>query len=302
MPLRLPSEIVVESLLPALRSKLARALSRRGLTQQQIADRLGISQPAVSRYVHGRVDVDPELADDPQLARTVDRLADGLAEDRIDDVEALAEVVGLVRSYVDRGPICRLHEEAMPSLQGLGCDLCVRGGGEAMLAERDVLKTVRRAVRRLQQVPGVADHVPNVGTNVGTCLPGAERVDDVAAIPGRIYVVHDRVQVPAAPEFGASRHVADVILAAHAVDADVRGALNVATSDALLDAVTEAGLDAVAFDAGYEARRDRLTAAFQERGVPDVAYHEGAFGVEPIAYVLGQDAVDAVERVETLAV
>ncbi|MFB6156648.1 MAG: thiamine-phosphate synthase family protein, partial [Haloferacaceae archaeon] len=30
-------------------------------------------------------------------------------------------------------------------------------------------------------------------------------------------------------------------------------------------------------------------------GVPRVAYHEGAFGIEPITYVLGETAVDAVE-------
>ena len=30
-------------------------------------------------------------------------------------------------------------------------------------------------------------------------------------------------------------------------------------------------------------------------GVPAVCYHEGAFGIEPISYVVGASAVDAVE-------
>lgn len=300
MPLRLPSEIVVDELLPALRSGLAQALSRRGMTQEQIAEILGVSQPAVSRYVHGRVDVAPELADDPQLARTVDDLADRLADDRIDEVDLLAEVMQLVGSMEDRGPVCRIHEREMPALEGLGCDLCVQGHDSAVIAERDVLAAVRRGVRRLEQIPGVARHVPNVGTNLGVCLDGADRADDVAAIPGRIYVLRDRLQVPAAPEFGTSRHVADVVLAAHAADAGTRAATNLATSEALLSAADELDLDAVAFDADYDGRRDRLRDTFEERGVPDLAYHEGAFGIEPIAYVLGGGAVDVVERVETL--
>lgn len=300
MPLRLPDEIVVDELLPALRSGLAQALARRGMTQEAIARILGVSQPAVSRYVHGRVEIAPELADDPQLDRTVEDLADRLAHDRIDEVDLLAEVMQLVASMEDRGPVCRIHEREMPALEGLGCDLCVQGQDSAVIAERDVLAGVRRGVRRLRQIPGVVDHVPNVGTNLGMCLSGADRADDVAAVPGRIYVRHDRLQVPAAPEFGASRHVADLILAAHDADPATRAAINLATSEPLLDAADALDLETTAFEPDYEGRRRRLRSTFEADGVPDLAYHEGAFGIEPIAYVLGGDAVDVVERVEIL--
>jgi predicted fused transcriptional regulator/phosphomethylpyrimidine kinase len=34
--------------------------------------------------------------------------------------------------------------------------------------------------------------------------------------------------------------------------------------------------------------------------VPRIVYHEGAFGIEPITYVLGTSAVDAVETATAL--
>jgi predicted fused transcriptional regulator/phosphomethylpyrimidine kinase/predicted transcriptional regulator len=294
--LRLPSEIVVDRFLPTARAMLAVALDERGFAQREIADRLGVSQAAVSGYLSGDRPVEERFADHERMEATVERIADGFAEGTMDDYEALAELLGLVRAFEDRGPICAVHEEEMPALEGLGCDLCVRGEDEVLRDERDVLGNVRRAVRRFENAPGVVEHVPNVGTNVAMALPDAADPTDVAAVPGRIHAMRGRVNVPGNPEFGASRNVATTLLAATTADRSVRGAVNLATSEALLDGARAAGVDPVVFDASYEDRDERLRALFADHGgVPRVVYHEGAFGIEPIAYVFGETAVEAVD-------
>jgi predicted fused transcriptional regulator/phosphomethylpyrimidine kinase/predicted transcriptional regulator len=299
VPLQLPSEIVVERFLPTARSLLAAELDERGFAQRDIADRLGVSQAAVSGYLADGPEGDERLLDDPRMTATIARIADGFDAGTMDDYEALAELLELVWAFEDRGPICAIHEEEMPALAGMGCDLCVRGRDIGVQAEREVLSNVRRAVRRFSNVPGIGAYVPNVGTNVGMALDGAVDETDVAAIPGRIHAMRGDVNVPANPEFGASEHVATVVLAAADADPSVRGAINLATDDALLAAAREKGLSTAAFDADYEDRRDRLEAVVAD-GVPRVLYHEGAFGIEPITYVLGADAADAVATVATL--
>ncbi|MDS0281972.1 thiamine-phosphate synthase family protein [Haloarcula onubensis] len=294
MSLRLPSEIVVEDVLPTLRALLARELADRGLTQEAVAGHLGVTQAAVSAYVSGDPDLEPRIADHPRTEATVERVAGGLASGEMDGYDALAEVLELVRAFEDRGPVCELHEEAMPGLAGLGCDLCVRGANPELRTERAVLDDVREAARVLATSPGVAAAVPNVGTNVGTALPDAAEIADVAAIPGRIYEMGGRVEVPANPEFGASEHVATTVLSAMAVDSERRGAVNLATDDAILAAAESRSLDRLAFEAGYENRGERLVERFEARGaVPDVLYHRGAFGIEPITYVLGETGAEA---------
>jgi len=294
MSLRLPSEIVVEDVLPTLRALLARELAAHGLTQEEVAGHLGVTQAAVSTYVSGEPELEPAIADHPRTEATVESVAAGLASGEMDGYDALAEVLELVRAFEDRGPICELHEEAMPGLEGLGCDLCVRGANPELRTERAVLDDVREAARVLATSPGVAAAVPNVGTNVGTALPDAAGVADVAAIPGRIYEMGGRVEVPANPEFGASEHVATTVLAAMAVDGDRRGAVNLATDDALLAAAESRGLDTMEFEAGYENRGERLVERFEaQEAVPDVLFHRGAFGIEPITYVLGETGAEA---------
>jgi hypothetical protein len=109
------------------------------------------------------------------------------------------------------------------------------------------------------------------------------------------------VLVPAEPEFGASRRVAGTVLAATAVEPDVRGALNLATSEALLSAASERGYDPLSFDASYENRAERLRSTFRDRGsVPRIVYHEGAFGIEPVTYVFGETAIEAADRAVSL--
>ncbi|WP_248515341.1 thiamine-phosphate synthase family protein [Salinarchaeum laminariae] len=302
MTLRLPEEIVAEQFVPTARAMLARELDDRGLTQQAIADRLGITQAAVSNHLNGKVEIAEPIAEHPRMVATVERIADGFADGSLDEVDALAELLTTVREFEDRGPICELHEQAMPALEGLGCDLCVRGTDEAVAAEREALAAVRRAARQLGATPDMAPLIPNVGTNVATAVPGAVEPADVAAIPGRLIRMRGRIEVPANPEFGASRNVASAVLAAMAVDPDVRGAINLALDESLLTAARDRGIEPIEFDPEYEDRCERLTALFEERGsVPTVCYHSGAFGVEPVCYVFGETAEEAVELAIDLA-
>jgi len=296
MTLQLPSEIVVERFLPTVRSMLAVELDERGLPQQEIATRLGISQAAVSKYLSGKQTGEKRFAEHPRMVETIEFIAEGFATGTMDDYEALSELLDLVRAFEDRGPICAVHEEEMPALEGMGCDLCVRGQDERLQAERDVLRNVRRAVRILSTTPAVVDHIPNVGSNVGMALPDPDSETDVAAVPGRVHAMRGGVNVPSNPEFGASENVARTILAVMTADASVRGAVNLKTSAELRAAAADNGLDAVAFDASYENRSERIRSLVTDRETtPSIIYHEGAFGIEPITYVFGETAVDAVE-------
>jgi predicted fused transcriptional regulator/phosphomethylpyrimidine kinase/predicted transcriptional regulator len=294
MSLHLPSEIVVERVLPTIRVCLAGELANRGMTQQEVAEHIGVSQAAVSKYISGDVAVEERIEDHPLTAKTVTRIAEGFASGQMDGYEALDELLALVRAFEDRGPVCELHEEVMPSLAGLGCDLCVRGTDERLAAERETLTDVRTAARILATASGMATYIPNVGTNVGCALPSANDATEVAAIPGRIYAIDGRVEIPANPEFGASRHVATVVLAAMSQDDGLRGAVNIATDDELLSIARDRGLDPMEFDAEYDDRNQRLQERFASREVvPRIIYHRGAFGIEPITYVLGDTAEDA---------
>ncbi|PSP67063.1 DNA-binding protein, partial [Halobacteriales archaeon QH_6_68_27] len=246
-------ELVVEAFLPTFRSMLADALRERGLTQSEVAELLGISQSAVSKYVHGDVERNDRLLTDRRMQDLVERLAEGLASGGMSRVQALVEAEVFVRQLEQGDLLAGLHEEAMPGLAEYGDDRFAVHDPDSPVREAErTLTSVRRGLRIVENTSGFAGLIPAVGSNLVEALPGAEGIEDVAAVPGRILDVKGSVAVPAGPEFGVSEHVASVLLAARAADSDARAALNVRYDPTLVAAFVEGGHTAVEFDAEAE--------------------------------------------------
>jgi len=293
-------EIVVEEFLPTFRSMLAEALRERGLTQTEVAASLGISQSAVSKYVHGEVERNERLLADDRMVDLVDRLAEGLATGETSRVQALVEAEVFVRRLERGDVLAQLHEESMPELAEYGADRFAIHDPESPVREAEqVLSSVRRGVRVLETTEGFADLIPAVGSNLVAALPGAEGIEDVAAVPGRILDLEGTTAVPAEPEFGVSEHVASVLLAARRHGSSARAALNVRYDPDLVATLEAGGHSTVEFDA--EADLDEaIGAALADDPDADVLYQTGGFGVEPVCYVLAADAPTAARTVREL--
>ena len=293
-------EVVVEAFLPTFRTLLAGELRDRELTQREVADLLGISQSAVSKYAHGEVDVNEELARDDRVRDLVGTLADGLASGEMSRVQALVEAEVLVRRLERGDVLARLHQAAFPPLAEYDGTFDVHDpDGELRTTER-VRSSVRRGVRSLEHASGFAALVPAVGSNLVEALPEATTIDDVAAVPGRILDVKGRATVPGDPEFGVSEHVASVLLAARAAGSPARAALNVRYDEPLVEALAAAGRTPVEFDAETPLET-AVEAALADAPEADVLYQTGAMGIEPVCYVLGADAGAVVETVQDVS-
>jgi predicted fused transcriptional regulator/phosphomethylpyrimidine kinase/predicted transcriptional regulator len=297
--MRFIEEIVVDEFLPTFRSMLAEALRERGLTQNEVAEVLGISQSAVSKYVHGDVSRNERLLADERVVGLIEEIADGLASGDMRPVQALAEAEVLIRRLEDGDVLAKLHEDAVPELADYEARVRIHNPDNELRSAERVLTALRRGLRQLENASGFAGLLPNVGSNLVACLPNADHVDDVAGVPGRIFDVKGRATIPGDPEFGVSEHVASVLLAARRNGSDARAAVNLRYDPALVATLSEAGHGAVEFEA--EAGVDQAVGdAVASKPDATVLYQTGGFGVEPIVYVLGEDVENVVERIRML--
>ncbi|WP_262175492.1 thiamine-phosphate synthase family protein [Haloarcula laminariae] len=292
--MRFIEEVVVDEFLPTYRSLLAEALRDHGLTQSEVADLLGISQSAVSKYVHGEVERNEQLLDHRGLAELVERIAEGLAGGEMSSVQALVETEVFVRELEQGGVLARLHEEAVPELADYDGEFTVHDPDSRLRAAERTLSSVRRGLSVLENTSGFATLIPAVGSNLVQALPDGEGIDDVAAVPGRILDVKGRATIPAEPEFGVSEHVASVVLAARKAGSPALAALNVRYDESVVESLEAAGHTAVEFDA-EEALEPAIAAALADDPEVDVVYQTGGMGVEPVVYLLGPDAVTVAE-------
>jgi predicted fused transcriptional regulator/phosphomethylpyrimidine kinase/predicted transcriptional regulator len=299
--MRFIEEVVVDEFLPTFRSLLAADLRERGLTQHEVAELLGVSQSAVSKYAHGDVTVNDDVASDERVQETVERVGEGLASGDVSQVQALVEAEVLIRRLSARGDVvASLHEEAMPALTEYEGDFRVHDPESEVRVRERVLSSVRRGVRMLEHASGFATLIPAVGSNLVECTPEATGVEDVAGVPGRILDVMGRTEIPADPEFGVSVHVASMLLAARDAGSSARACLNIRYDDDLVVDLEAAGYEVVEFDPEEESTTDALEPAVSERPDADVIYQTGGFGVEPIVYLLADTAPDAAEMARDL--
>lgn len=285
--MRFIEEVIVDSFLPTFRSMLAEELRDRGLTQNEVAGLLGISQSAVSKYAHGEIDRHDAVLSDSRVLDLVSRLGEGLAEGEMSRVQALVETEVLIRQLERGDLLATMHEASMPELSAHDGGFDVHDADSTLRTTERTLSSVRQGLRVLERTSGFATLIPAVGSNLVECLPGATDIDDVAAVPGRILDVKGRATVPTEPEFGASGHVATVLLVAREAGVDARAALNVAYAPEIIERLEATEHTTVAFDPETE-----LSTAIPESVDEqiDALYQTGGMGIEPAVYLLGPDA------------
>jgi len=175
-----------------------------------------------------------------------------------------------------------------------------------------VVENLRRAGELLESSTQAFRLVPEVQMNLVMALPHASDPSEVAGIPGRIVKVGEGVKASSCPRFGASRHLASAILTAMEVDPRFKAAMNIRYSPLAIEVCRGLGLKISSYDRGEEPESVKkieggtipwgTRTAIEKIGcVPDVVYHLGDWGKEPMISVLGRSAVDVVEKALKIA-
>jgi len=168
-----------------------------------------------------------------------------------------------------------------------------------------VIKNLNYAIHLLKKMD--FDDLPEVGSNIAEGLILPKNYKDIAALTGRIiknklggiYIVGD-------VEFGASEHIAKIILAANSFNPEIRSCMNIRYNKKLVKLLENSDFSVSSFN-----RRDEPPnvssmewgtkfACETFGGVPDIIYDKGGEGKEPMIRVLGCDSIDVVKKVEKI--
>jgi predicted fused transcriptional regulator/phosphomethylpyrimidine kinase len=164
----------------------------------------------------------------------------------------------------------------------------------------------------LESSPETVRLVPEVGMNIAMAVPYAEDLEDVAAIPGRLIKVFNHVKATSNPSFGASAHLAKYILEIIRHDPSKRAAINLKFSERILSLLERKNLAVSFYDRSEEPEELKkiegktipwgVKQAIERIGkVPNVIYHRGDIGKEPMIVILGEEAVELARFVLEIA-
>lgn len=169
------------------------------------------------------------------------------------------------------------------------------------------------AAEAFAAIDGIGRHIPECQTNIAYAPRRAASPAGVLGLDGRIVSTMSGGAIFAGRvALGASRHAAAAVVEASKKFPSVRAAVNIRYDPRTVDAAESLGMSAAAYDrSGEPAAVKRAEGSSVSWGVrsalrgarrpPDIVYHRGDFGKEPMIMVLGADPVDAVSKAGRIA-
>jgi hydroxymethylpyrimidine/phosphomethylpyrimidine kinase len=177
-------------------------------------------------------------------------------------------------------------------------------------SKETVMGNLLLAVNRLQKCKEFSLLMPEVRVNVVYAMRGAKTGEDVAAVDGRITVVNGYPHASGLPKWGASDHMARLILEARKYNPSINAGINFKCDKGIIGLVkryarqkklpygwidrTKEPPEASSID-GMSIPWKVKYLVKQCGQVPILFYEGDGWGKEPLFFALGEDAVSVVK-------
>lgn len=244
-----------------------------------------------------------ERVETPHTHGTGCTFAAALATFLAQDLE-LVDAVAKAKSFVTLA-----IKSAFPIGKGIG-PTNPYAYAERKILRYEIIKSLEDAIALLK-CRAIGHLIPEVQSNLAYSLPFPQDENDVAAFPGRIVGIQDSITTVSGPAFGASHHIARLVMAVMAYDPTCRAAMNVRFDEKTLKKCRELKWGVSSFDRRKEPPHIKRTegaslkwgvetALKKSKHSPDIIYDYGDIGKEPMIRVLGLDPMDVVNKVLAL--
>ncbi len=304
-----PCELMVDTFLPSMRALVARRLKEDGLSQGRIASLLGLTQASVSAYLSTSASKQTAaLSSLGVTAEEAETYAALLAEDlKNNPTYAVATLYSIWNRLLGGGDACARHRSQYPFLAT--CDVCMKVFGPERGHKEGAVEHVEGALRSVEGSSLFVHVMPEVSVNVAYAPEAARSVEDVVAIPGRIVRVRGQARTFMRPEYGASTHLAAILLEVERRHPPLRAAMNLRYDGKMAKVLGKLKVRQLTMGRVYPAgSQDKVVGALRARlsdakgaGRFEAVVDLGGEGVEPSLYLFADDAVKVVRRALEIA-
>lgn len=300
--MRPPCEIVQREYLRAVRTLVARSLSKKGYSQTEIASHMDLTQAAVSKYLSQPI-IETALAS--EIGILTSKLTEMIASGDANADVLVREICSSCMSSRLGSTLCEMHQKKIPSLKSTNCQICAEllGGSDTELSQRAiVIGDLLDALRIIESSESFVKIVPQIRANIVACDDTSKSIKDVAGIPGRITVIDGRARALVGPQFGASSHTSELLLEAKNIWTGIRSCLYVSGRDSVIKAARKTGFKVVALTESESIPMKIIAAIKSFSNLPSsktvypAIHTPGGFGVESVLYLFGPNAKQLSEK------
>ena len=120
-----PCEVATKCVLPVIRAMMAKELTtKHKLTQTEAAQRMGVSQPAISLYRRKMRGKAINLENEQAVTALIEKLSESLAKKKLTNREFLSAFCNVCMTTRAKGLMCKLHAAFDPAIITEDCNFC----------------------------------------------------------------------------------------------------------------------------------------------------------------------------------
>lgn len=170
---------------------------------------------------------------------------------------------------------------------------------------------LKNAVKQFTHIKNIHSLIPEVQTNFVFSKKQPKSIKDIVGVSGRIVKVGKTVQIVGNFEYGGSRHIGTAVFTISKKFPVIRSAANIKFNEKTLKKIQKIGLKVLSYDRTKEPTRiktkENLTISWGIKNAikniskpPDVIFHKGDLGKEPMILVCGRNPNEVVEKISKL--
>jgi len=315
--LRPPCEIVTQTLLPLVRGLVAQELIQQ-MTQQEVAEKMGLSQPTISSYLKSLKRIQEEGEEEYLENESIKQLVKDIIQEILNEKSSEDVIRSICSTCVSLrigGLTCRKHISTFSGVDA-GCQGCLP------LVEKTIIDNRRIIIDELKEVAKLIEKdeefvklIPQVFMNVCQCISNPITVDDVAAFPGRITKIRGKTRALLPPEFGVSEHMAKLLIRVNQQNPKVCSTICTIYNTKIITILSERDIPILKFsnegfletfvldDLTKPIASEKINTQIRNITKNDLfaVINDGGVGIEPITYLFASNSLDLIKFSSELA-
>jgi hydroxymethylpyrimidine kinase / phosphomethylpyrimidine kinase / thiamine-phosphate diphosphorylase len=164
-----------------------------------------------------------------------------------------------------------------------------------------------KSIQKFTEINNIYKNIPECQTNFVYSKQKPKSTKDILGISGRIIKAGKKVLVAGDLEYGGSKHVATALLIMNKKSSQICSAINLKYQTSTILKIKRTKLVVSSYDRNQEPKSNKLkkstiqwgikSAIKDSKKIPDVIFHKGDFGKEPMIIVFGETPKNVVDKI-----
>jgi len=165
------------------------------------------------------------------------------------------------------------------------------------------------SINDFKNIKKISENIPECQTNFVFSKNNPRKINDVLGINGRLVKSGNNIIQAGSLVFGGSQHVASAVIEVSKKFPEIRSALNIKYEEKIISKARKRKLKVLSYDRTKEPKKSKLRENSSikwgisnclKSNPPDLIFHKGDFGKEPMIIVFGNEPSDVIKKIKMI--